>query len=729
MGWGQVWFGAGEAWYAGIAASAPSAVPALTPVSIGGHSYVAEASKYKRSTIPALRPSLDQAPEPGEVSLNNAGLWRRSQSDWRFGAMQLMFDQGDPEIEGGSKRSRYWQSKGLNPHPDTPANAFQLRMHKDVAQVKVSANANLRLEVCVPNIYLVDGAELYWTASFNGLSTVWTAAGMSAATGAAQILDVSFDGAYIYATVGASGVYRTANGSTVSTKFNAASHTFNQTAYANGNLFVMGNQFLYQMNSSGQVNGDTLANVGLLTVATGVAGITSLTVSPTQQSIATSTNVTLTSGIHTQTFVTTALVPAGSTVIPITLATPTFNFPVGTPVIAAEPAATGLLSYQHPNPAFVWQETLSTPHGIFVTGNSGIAGEMMRIDTDPSTGALIPPESMFILPNGEALNDMAYYSGAVIIGTSRGIRVAIVQVSFVISCTYGPVILIPGGVNAVFGYGEFAWFSWTNYDNLSTGLGRLDLARFALPETPAVSSDILAGTAASPVQGQVAAVANFAGIRCFAIASQGVWTEHPTNYVTTGTIDVGRILFGTTEKKLPIYVDLYHDPLPSGASIGVITTDEFGTISAGGVSRASGSIHPAPFLTLNDSEPAEQLDLQFTLTNGTDPTRPPVLRRWTLFALVTTHRVDQIVVPLQLFRTVKAPSGEGADLHYDTLVEWQYLKGLEAAGTPVVYKEGDNVEIVYVDQVEMDGVQWDPVDNHWLEGICSVSLITLGSGV
>src|SRR5262249_20878510 len=154
------------------------------------------------------RPSLDQAPEPGEVSLSNEGMWRRSQPDWRLGSNQLMFDEAD------SKRQRYWTSKGLKPHPDSPANAYQLRLHKDVQQVRPSANPNLKLVVSGSNIYVVDGGELYWTATLNGLSTVWTAAGMSAATGGATILGVIFDGAYVYAVVGAGGIYRTANGST-----------------------------------------------------------------------------------------------------------------------------------------------------------------------------------------------------------------------------------------------------------------------------------------------------------------------------------------------------------------------------------------------------------------------------------------------------------------------------------------------------------------------------------
>lgn len=727
MGGGNAWMG-GDGLYEGIAQQPPTQVPAYTPVSIGSHTYALETSKYKRATMPALRPPMDQVAEPGEQSLNNAGLWRRSQSDWRFGSNQLMFDEAD------SKHQRYWASKGLNPHPDTPSNAYQLRMHKDVSQVRSSANTNLMILVATPNVYVVDGAELYWTAAFNGGSTVWTAAGMSAATGGATILSVCFDGAYVYACVGAGGIYRTANASTVCSQFNAVTHTLNICAYANGNLFASALNNLYQMNAQGQINGDTVANVGTLTSATGTSAITSLAVSPLLDPVATGAVITVSVPGHSDTFAASGPAAIGATSIPVTSHAPSFNYPIGTSVmvqqlVGGSPSpTTGLMSYSHPNQAFRWQNALSTPHGIFVTGNSGIAGEMLRIDVDTTTGALIAPASMFILPVGEALNDLCYYSGALIIATSRGVRVATVQISFVISVTYGPVIVIAGGVNAIFGYGEFGYFAWTNYDGNSTGIGRLDLARFALPETPSMSSDIMAGTAASPVQGTVSDVANFAGVRCFAVSGHGFWSEHLTNYVATASIDVGRIKYGTTEPKIPVYVDLYHDPLPAGASITVTAVDEFGHSYTGGSSNVAGSIHPASFLTINDSSPTEQLDLVFTVNNGTDPTNPPVLRRWTLFSLVTPRRVDQIDVPIMLYRDVKVGTpGEETDLFFDVLAEWQYLKSLEASHLPVLYKEGDHVDLVYVDGVQMDGDKWDPVDHHWMMGLCTVSLITLGA--
>lgn len=721
MPWTQPFYG-GLGWYTGTAAQGNSDIPALLPVSIGSHEYLVEGKSIKRSTVPITRPGVDQAAEPGEVSLSTEGLWRRSQSDWRYGANQLMFDEAD------SKRTRYWQGKGVNPHPDTPADAYQLRLHKDTVQVKTATGGNLQLLPCGSFLYMVDGSNLYFTNILNGGSTSWTDSGMSTATGGATISSICFDGAFVYVAVGSGGIYRTAVGSTgTAVPFLAAVRQVDIVGYAGGNLFGSHGPTMWQFDAQGQSSGDVVGVVATLTAPTGTSPITSITVSPTALAIASGASVTLRSGTHSQTFTASTSVGQGATTIPVTSATPAFNYPVGAQAVAVVTAATGLLIYTHPNPSFVWQTFQATPQGVFVSGNSGIAGEMYRIDIDTSTGALVAPASMFILPSGEALNDMVYYSGALVLATSAGVRVATVQIQFVISVTYGPVIQIPGGVTAIWAQGEWAWFTWTNYDAVSTGLGRLDLARFALDEIPSMSSDLMTPSSASH-QGPVTDVAQFGGAVVFAVGSVGVFAEHPTNYVPSGWINSGRIKYGTTEKKFGVAADFYHDPLPLSSSIEIQVVDELGITGSPSASNNLGSVHPSGLLSLNSNATSEQLSLLITIINGTDLTAPPLLRRWTLYSLVAPRRVDLIEVPIILRNEVRAPSADGVDVSMDTLAEWQYLKGLEAAGTPIIYIEGDNAQQVYISQIEVDGDRWSPDDHHWLEGTCTVRMITLDSG-
>lgn len=712
-------FGLDTSFYTGTGNQPPEDVPALMAVSIGAREYGIQPTKLTWTTVPPLRQSMDQAPEPGEVSLNNAGAWRRSQSDWKLGARQFMFDETD------SKRSRFWSSKGVNPHPDSPDNDHQLRLHKDVQKDRTSGNSNLALCVAGTRLYLLDGNEVYFAIALAGVGTTWTAAGFAVATGGAALASISSDGAFVYAATSGGDLYRSALGDTFAYRFMAVNHGAGGAWYANGRLMVTAGRSLLEVNASGQANGDTLADLAQTTAS--LSGtVTSVPCSPLPVALSSGNVITLWYGGAAQNFtVGAAGAPVGASSIPVTSVTLVGTWGKGQLVYSAGTAATGLLSFSHYNPSFRWVKAISSPHGTFACGSSGQAGELYLVGTDTATGALNAPQSMFILPDGETLNDMVYYSGALIIATSQGMRVAEVRISFVLSVTYGPVILInqtSGGVPCAYGYGQWAWFGWTNYDGVSTGLGRLDLARFATDLTPAVSSDVMATG-----QGAISAVANFAGVAVFCVSGVGVYSEHPTNYVASGVIDVGRIKYSTTEPKLPLFVDLYHSPLPVGASISVATVDDFATTAPGGVSNIAGSIHPAQLLELQDTVPVEQVELQITVTNGSDLTNPPVLKRWTLYALPAPRRVDQIDLPLQLSRRVKTTEADGGDEYYDTLDHFMYLKGLERAQTPVPVRIGDWSGVCIVAACKLEGDRLDPVDHHFIEGTLTVSVITLGS--
>jgi predicted transcriptional regulator len=77
---------------------------------------------------------------------------------------------------------------------------------------------------------------------------------------------------------------------------------------------------------------------------------------------------------------------------------------------------------------------------------------------------------------------------------------------------------------------------------------------------------------------------------------------------------------------------------------------------------------------------------------------------------------------------VRLDTGEGQDMAMDTWAEYQYLKGLMANGTPVIYQEGHSEYLVIV-----RGLQW--VDQQvrgmnsrrtGLQGILGVTLLTSG---
>lgn len=90
--WGGGSFILGESFWGGSFTSSGD-TPGRYPASLFGVGLVLDVLKTKVGTMPAQRQAIDQAPEPGEGSLNAEGLWARQQQDWSLGEGQVFFDK------------------------------------------------------------------------------------------------------------------------------------------------------------------------------------------------------------------------------------------------------------------------------------------------------------------------------------------------------------------------------------------------------------------------------------------------------------------------------------------------------------------------------------------------------------------------------------------------------------------------------------------------------------
>lgn len=165
--------------------------PAWMPVSIDGRSYKVIPADVRIRTLPTVRPGQD-AGEPSENSLNNEGLWRRSQVDWSLGAGQTWLDDGDD-----SDRHRFRTSVGIDPWTRR-----LLQLHHDATTAHAAAGSGDGLVTnCAGVLVVVDGAQVLRDTTGTGASLT------SLATLAAAGLDLAFDGAWCYVAT-ASGLYR-----------------------------------------------------------------------------------------------------------------------------------------------------------------------------------------------------------------------------------------------------------------------------------------------------------------------------------------------------------------------------------------------------------------------------------------------------------------------------------------------------------------------------------------
>lgn len=233
----------GGVFYEGHGVVEASIVPAQYNVAIAGHPYFIEPSLYRLTHVPLRREARDDTAEPGEQSINPAGPWRRSQSDWSLGAGQTWLDEQE------STRRRFRTSLGVDVFNDR-----ELLLLPETEEKRTSANTNLKLLRVDTRLYAMDGDTLIFSdGSGAEQDPVWTlGSGWTAATGltAGTLLDMVFSGAHIYVLASDNNIFRATPGTTSFSPvwFNPA------TAYTRiftglGCLFTSAGNILYEISA------------------------------------------------------------------------------------------------------------------------------------------------------------------------------------------------------------------------------------------------------------------------------------------------------------------------------------------------------------------------------------------------------------------------------------------------------------------------------------------------
>lgn len=339
-----------------------------------------------------------------------------------------------------------------------------------------------------------------------------------------------------------------------------------------------------------------------------------------------------------------------------------------------------------PRSTWTWEAVAGSPTAIFAAGTVGQRSEFYATAAVDTSTALSPPKFAGQLPFGETALSLSSYAGVVVIGTSKGVRVATVENS---SLIYGELIEIPAGVDALSPHDRFCWFGWTNYGS-STGLGRVDLSLSTSDETfvPAWASDLQARA----TQGAVTGIATFGDRRYFAVSASGLWGE--TIYkVPSGTIESGQVRYGVLAHKLFTGVELRHEPLMGQIGAEAVAID--GTARALGLSSIPGEAE----CVLADAQVSGlSMSLRLTLVRDvTDPTDGPQIRAWVLTALPRPKRVTEFILPLIL--KTEVTNLAGAMEAFDPLGEVQFLDALASSSELVTYQEGAASYVVRVDSV------------------------------
>jgi hypothetical protein len=362
----------------------------------------------------------------------------------------------------------------------------------------------------------------------------------------------------------------------------------------------------------------------------------------------------------------------------------------------------------HHGTEFTW--TAATGVGGYhyfagVKGDKSILYKITLQDTATALGAAIVCGE---LPDGELVKHLGSYLGYLIIGTSKGVRFANTDASGYI--TIGGLIETGQPVYCSEGQDRFVWFGWGNYDSVSSGLGRMDLAEFTATLTPAYASDLMAGkpalktstsspTAADPILGDVLSVVTYNNVRVFSVKSKGVFTENG-NKVPLATLDTGLISHGIIDSKYAAFLDARMEPLASNTVIKLSYAADSGTFKVAGSQDSDDYVYTGEFFVGTQGRNFEVRVTFGDIAPETLVTSNVTCTGFMLRSYPAPKRVSKFTVPVMLFDSINVADRDWAG---NPGADFEFLSNLHKRQLPFTYQEG---EISYT--VVMDDYQWLP---------------------
>ena len=198
------------------------------PVTIDTLKFVGEIADWSWTPVAAVRQAQDQTAEPGEGSLNQVGIWKRTRRDFILGAGQEHADEQE------SSDLRYNTSIGLDPWDDR-----KLKLLNDTSQRKSTAATSAELVAVDDRIYWNDGGTIRHDTSpdTGGFTSTVTGSGYTSMT---------HYGDKVYACDG-SDIYTITDGSRAS----FSTYNADMVLYGNGRLVAADANELVEIDSGG----------------------------------------------------------------------------------------------------------------------------------------------------------------------------------------------------------------------------------------------------------------------------------------------------------------------------------------------------------------------------------------------------------------------------------------------------------------------------------------------
>jgi hypothetical protein len=363
--------------------------------------------------------------------------------------------------------------------------------------------------------------------------------------------------------------------------------------------------------------------------------------------------------------------------------------------------------FTHPNSDFNWVGFAGGQNNIYCAGYAGNKSLIYKTTIKPDGTALDIPTVAGELPLGEVVQAIDAYLGFIVIGLQNGLRFCSSDSDG--NLVIGPLIETGSPVTAFSAIGKFIYFAYTNFDTVSTGIGRLDVSTQITTNQPVYASDLMATG-----QGAIVDIHEFDGKPVFTVAGLGAYRQHATDLVASGFLDSGIYRWGVPDSKFIPKWDLRTKPLKGSISVSV--TADGGSVRDVGTQSLLGSLE-STFNGYEDRVFEAEARIVFT-RSATNSAEGPTLTRWLGRAYAAPLRSQLFSVPLLLHHRMNL---RGKEYFFDVDDELTRLRDLVENPRVVSYQE--NVESF---SVVVEDVRWQPVDarnahNEWdWEGTCTV---------
>lgn len=357
------------------------------------------------------------------------------------------------------------------------------------------------------------------------------------------------------------------------------------------------------------------------------------------------------------------------------------------------------------NADFVWDAFGKGQNFILVSGHGGDLSLVYRITIREDGTALTAPVQCAQLPDGEYVTAIKDYLGVVVLGTTHGIRIGVIEGP---NLTYGRIVHeTTSPVTGLEPQDRFVYYGTED------AVHRLDLSRF-IPERQLVPAYASYLALPSSPSGPVKALCWYDGRLHGGHNGDLVSTDTSKFTSELAQFWTGRINYRMDDRKHFYFIDVVSREADVNDSVDVHYTTDGTTWTAAGVLDFTGP--EAQFLIDVD---AEWIEVRFTFNRGA-PTSSPIIERIVVRALPQPKRTRQVQVPIDM--THKLTDGYGAHDLRDVFVQVAALEQLVVTGERVTYKEFDQTYQVAVENVQLGpDLEVDGDRTYW-EGICLLTL-------